>query len=64
MIHGISIDPEVIKRQKDLSIVYTPIHGAGRKLIPDSLKLWGFENVNCVPERIYPFSAKTQKLKN
>ena len=52
MIHGISIDPEVIKRQKDLSIVYTPIHGAGRKLIPDSLKLWGFENVNCVPEQM------------
>ncbi len=52
MIHGISIDPEVIKRQKDLSIVYTPIHGAGRTLIPNSLKLWGFENVNCVPEQM------------
>ena len=52
MVHGISIDPEVIKRQKDLSIVYTPLHGAGRVLIPDSLKLWGFENVNCVPEQM------------
>ena len=51
-IHGISIDPEVIKRQKDLSIVYTPLHGAGRTLIPNSLKLWGFENVNCVPEQM------------
>ncbi|MDE6217352.1 phospho-sugar mutase [Bacteroides sp.] len=52
MVHSISIDPEVIKRQKDLSIVYTPLHGAGRVLIPDSLRLWGFENVNCVPEQM------------
>ena len=51
-IHSISIDPAVIQRQKDLSIVYTPIHGAGRTLIPNSLKLWGFENVNCVPEQM------------
>lgn len=47
-VHSISIDSEVIKRQKDLSIVYTPLHGAGRALIPASLKLWGFENVHCV----------------
>ena len=52
MVHSISIDPEVIRRQKDLSIVYTPLHGAGRVLIPDSLKEWGFENINCVPEQI------------
>ena len=52
MVHSISIDPEVIKRQKDLSIVYTPLHGAGRVLIPSSLKEWGFENVNCVPEQM------------
>lgn len=51
-IHEISIDPEVIRRQKDLSIVYTPIHGTGMMLIPQSLKLWGFENVNCVPEQM------------
>ena len=51
-IHSISIDPEVIKRQKDLCIVYTPLHGAGRTLIPWSLKLWGFENVHCVPEQM------------
>lgn len=52
MVHAISIDPEVIRRQKDLNIVYTPLHGAGRVLIPDSLKVWGFENVNCVPEQM------------
>lgn len=39
-VHTISIDPEVIKRQKNLSIVYTPLHGAGRVFIPDSLKVW------------------------
>ena len=51
-VHTVSIDPECIKRQKDLSIVYTPIHGTGMKLIPRSLNLWGFENVNCVPEQM------------
>lgn len=51
-VHTISIDPEVIKRQKDLNIVYTPLHGAGRALIPASLKLWGFENVHCVESQM------------
>lgn len=51
-VHSISIDPEVIKCQKDLSIVYTPLHGAGRALIPASLKLWGFENVHCVESQM------------
>ncbi len=51
-VHSISIDPEVIRRQKDLCIVYTPLHGAGRTLIPWSLKVWGFENVHCVPEQM------------
>ena len=51
-VHTLSIDPACIRRQKDLRIVYTPIHGTGMKLIPRSLKLWGFENVNCVPEQM------------
>ncbi|MBQ8361773.1 MAG: phospho-sugar mutase [Bacteroidaceae bacterium] len=51
-VHGISIDPEVIKRQKDLSIVFTPIHGTGMMLVPRALKQWGFENVHCVPEQM------------
>lgn len=51
-VHEISIDPECIKRQKDLKIVYTPLHGTGMMLIPDSLKLWGFENVHTVPEQM------------
>ena len=51
-VQGISIDPEVIRRQKDLCIVYTPIHGTGMMLIPESLRRWGFENVHCVPEQM------------
>ena len=51
-VHGISIDPDVIQCQKDLKIVYTPLHGTGMMLIPQSLKLWGFENVHCVPEQM------------
>lgn len=51
-IKEICIDPEVIKRQKDLKIVYTPLHGTGMTLIPRSLKLWGFENVHCVKEQM------------
>ena len=51
-IKEICIDPEVIKRQKDLKIVYTPLHGTGMMLIPQSLNLWGFENVHCVKEQM------------
>ena len=51
-VHGLSIDPECIHRQKDLKIVYTPLHGTGMMLIPDSLKLWGFDNVHTVPEQM------------
>lgn len=51
-IKTISIDPDVIQRQKDMKIVYTPIHGTGMMLIPRSLKLWGFENINTVPEQM------------
>ena len=51
-VKELSIDPEVIQRQKDLSIVYTPLHGAGRVLVPSALKSWGFENVNTVTEQM------------
>lgn len=51
-IHTLSIDPEVIKRQHDLKIVYTPLHGTGMMSIPQSLKLWGFDNVHCVKEQM------------
>ncbi len=51
-VMSVSIDPEVIKRQKDLKIVYTPIHGTGMTLIPRALKQLGFDNVTCVPEQM------------
>lgn len=51
-IKSICIDPEVIRHQHDLKIVYTPLHGAGRVLIPQSLKYWGFDNVHCVDEQM------------
>jgi len=51
-IHTVSINPDVIKRQHDLKVVYTPIHGTGVRLIPASLKLWGFDNVTTVPEQM------------
>ncbi len=50
-IHGLSLSPDAIKRHKDMKIVYTPIHGTGSRLMFDSLKLWGFENVIHVPEQ-------------
>ena len=51
-VKTVSIDPAVIERQKDLKVVYTPLHGTGMMLIPRSLKLWGFENVHCVKEQM------------
>ena len=51
-VHGLIIDKDVIERHKDLKIVYTPIHGCGRVLIPSSLRKWGFENIHCVEEQM------------
>lgn len=51
-IKTLCIDPEVITHQHDLKIVYTPLHGAGMKLIPQSLNLWGFNNIHCVKEQM------------
>ena len=50
-IHALSLSPDSIKRHRDMKIVYTPIHGTGRRLMFDSLKLWGFENIIHVPEQ-------------
>ena len=52
MVKTVCIDPEVIKRQHDLSIVYTPLHGAGRVMIPKALRDWGFTNIHCVEEQM------------
>ena len=53
-IKTLSLDPEVIKRHADLKIVYTPIHGTGVKLVPDSLRNYGFNNIIHVPEQDIP----------
>ncbi len=46
------IDQEVINRQKDLCIVYSPLHGTGRVIIPAALRTWGFQNINVVKEQM------------
>jgi phosphoglucomutase len=53
-ITKLSVSPEVIKRQKDLKIVYSPIHGTGITLVPQALKRFGFENVILVDEQTKP----------
>ncbi len=46
------VDQEVIHRQKDLNIVYSPMHGTGRVIVPLCLRSWGFQNINVVPEQM------------
>jgi phosphoglucomutase len=53
-IKSISINSQCIKKQKDLKIVYTPLHGTGISLVPKALKAYGFENVICVKEQSIP----------
>ena len=48
---SVSLSPDVIKRQHDLKIVYTPIHGTGVKLVPMALAKMGFTNVIHIPEQ-------------
>lgn len=54
MVKSLSVYPEVIARQKDLKIVYTPIHGTGITLMPEVLKRFGFTDVNIVDEQSIP----------
>ena len=54
MVAGLSIYPEVIEAQKDMTIVYTPIHGTGITLVPDVLRRFGFENIHVVSEQATP----------
>jgi len=54
MVKGLSVYPEIIKKQHDLKIVYTPIHGSGIKLVPEVLKRFGFTDVHIVKEQMEP----------
>jgi phosphoglucomutase len=53
-IKKLSLSPDAIARHKDLKIVYTPIHGTGVNLIPQSLRNYGFTNIIHVPEQDIP----------
>lgn len=50
-VKKISLNPEVIERQKDLKIVFSPIHGTTHKMVPDALRSFGFTNIINVPEQ-------------
>ncbi len=54
MVKGLSVYPEVIAKQHDLKIVYTPIHGTGITLVPKALQALGFTNVSIVEEQATP----------
>jgi phosphoglucomutase len=54
MVKSLSVYPEIIARQHDLKIVYTPIHGTGITLVPQVLKEFGFTNVTIVEEQSTP----------
>ena len=54
LVKSLSVYPEVIARQHDLKIVYTPIHGTGITLVPEVLKRFGFTNVTIVQEQAVP----------
>ncbi len=51
---SLSVSKEAIRRQKDLKIVYTPLHGTGITLVPNLLKKFGFENVQIVEAQAVP----------
>ena len=54
MVKSLSVYPEIIAAQKDLKIVYTPIHGTGVTLVPKVLAEFGFTNVHVVEEQSTP----------
>jgi phosphoglucomutase len=54
MVRGLSVYPEIIEKQHNLRIVYTPIHGTGIKLVPEVLQRFGFSNVHVVDEQAEP----------
>jgi phosphoglucomutase len=54
MVKNLSVYPEIIERQHNLCIVYTPIHGTGIKLVPEVLQRFGFSNVHVVDEQSTP----------
>lgn len=54
MVKDLSVYPEIIAKQHNLKIVYTPIHGTGITIVPETLKRFGFTNVHIVEEQATP----------
>ena len=54
LVKGLSLAPDAIASQKDMPIVFSPIHGASGKMVPAALKVFGFENINIVKEQAEP----------
>ncbi|MCX6256548.1 MAG: phospho-sugar mutase [Bacteroidia bacterium] len=50
-IKTLNLSPDAVKRQHDLKVVYTPLHGTGVKLVPAALRLFGFTDILNVPEQ-------------
>ncbi|MBQ1990455.1 MAG: phospho-sugar mutase [Rikenellaceae bacterium] len=50
-IKGLSMAPEAVAKNHDMKIVYSPMHGAGVKLVPASLRNFGFTNIIMVEEQ-------------
>ena len=50
-VHELSLSPECVAKHHDMKIIYTPLHGSGVRLVPESLKKFGFTNVKLVPEQ-------------
>ena len=53
-VKKLCLSPEAVLTQKDLSIVFSPIHGASGKMVPAALRVFGFENIHVVEEQIEP----------
>jgi phosphoglucomutase len=54
LVKGLSLDPAAIQMQKDMPIVFSPIHGASGKMVPAALRAFGFENIQIVKEQAEP----------
>ena len=53
-VHGLSLSPDAVERYHDMKIVYTPLHGTGVILVPESLRKYGFTNILTVKEQKIP----------
>ncbi|MCG8386345.1 MAG: phospho-sugar mutase [Cytophagales bacterium] len=53
-IKKLALSPEAVEAQKDIKIVYSPIHGSGVKLVPPALEQYGFTNVYVVEQQAQP----------